>query len=722
MNEALPSVPTVPAPSDGFSAAPFLDSPPSPGDSRPPPVADHQLLRRVGVGAYGEVWLAKNILGALRAVKIVRRDAHPSAESFEREFKGLQKFEPVSRSHEGFVDILSVGMLPDTSGFYYIMELADDAQAHRDDTARGARLLPSRNGPGHDKGRLNLAPPSRHAPAGSLSAPRTPDLASYTPRTLRADLKYRGALPAEEVIALGLELAAALAHLHDCGLVHRDVKPSNILIIGGQPKLADAGLVANLDDARSLVGTAGYIAPEGPGTPQADLYALGKVLYEAAFGKDRQEFPSLPADVAARPDHALLLELNTIILKACATDCRQRYRSADAMRSDLEMPGTGRSIKCRHAWQQRVDASKKVILAISVLVLLAASEIILRQGNRRPAMRGDGAPSKVSDANALCEKAMLIMRGDNYEAFPEAYANFNRAIELDPKFARAYAGLLELRLRESVPGMGPMERPELLGIAGKLQELAPNMAAAHCAQSALSFRDFDFLRATESALTAIKADPNYELAHTHYGFVLLALGRPSEAREQFEISRSLNAAKGTIYCGLGHAFFARRDYANALVQYRKATEFDRRHAFAYQCIAETYRALADYGNSIDYSERAAALRGEDGSKAFYDELRQAVNARGARGYWEAWWNRSESDPCHERYWKAVYQLKLGNTNAALSMLIESSQIRQQADGADREPNLVWLLFHEFWDDLRDHPRFKETLDRAGFSKVIPGAN
>jgi serine/threonine protein kinase len=114
-------------------------------------------------------------------------------------------------------------------------------------------------------------------------------------------------LPVEEVVALGLKLADALAHLHSHGLVHRDVKPSNILFVGGQPKLADAGLVAAVDDARSLVGTAGYIAPEGPGTPQADVYALGKVLYEAAFGKDRQEFPALPADVASRPDHARLL-------------------------------------------------------------------------------------------------------------------------------------------------------------------------------------------------------------------------------------------------------------------------------------------------------------------------------------------------------------------------------------------------------------------------------
>src|SRR4029078_12920706 len=103
-----------------------------------------------------------------------------------------------------------------------------------------------------------------------------------------------------------------------------------ILFIGGEPKLADAGLVAPVDDALSLVGTIGYIGPEGPGTPRADVYALGKVLYETAFCKDRQAFPALPADIASRTDHAILLELNEIFLKCCAINPRERYKSVQS--------------------------------------------------------------------------------------------------------------------------------------------------------------------------------------------------------------------------------------------------------------------------------------------------------------------------------------------------------------------------------------------------------
>jgi serine/threonine protein kinase len=318
-----------------------------------PLVPDHELLRRIGSGAYGEVWLARNAVGTLRAVKIVLRDQHATAESFEREFKGLQEFEPVSRTHEGLVDILTLGLLPEGAGFYYVMELADDV-----DVGQESRLLVPRASLLADQNaKLEASPPAGKTPA-----------LRYTPRTLRADLKSRGALPADEVVALGLKLTAALAHLHQHGLVHRDVKPSNILFIGGEPKLADAGLVAAVDDARSLVGTAGYIAPEGPGTPQADLYALGKVLYEAAFGKDRQEFPALPADVASRPDHARLLELNAVLLKACDSDRRERYNSADQMRADLELLHAGRSVKRQQAWQETRRLTARLGSAAAVVV------------------------------------------------------------------------------------------------------------------------------------------------------------------------------------------------------------------------------------------------------------------------------------------------------------------------------------------------------------------
>src|SRR5258706_15887844 len=92
---------------------------------RPPPlVPDHDLLCRIGGGSYGQVWLARSVMGTFRAAKVVYRDEFAEERPFQREFDGIERFEPISRLHESQVDILHVGRNRDC--FYYLMELADD--------------------------------------------------------------------------------------------------------------------------------------------------------------------------------------------------------------------------------------------------------------------------------------------------------------------------------------------------------------------------------------------------------------------------------------------------------------------------------------------------------------------------------------------------------------------------------------------------------------------
>jgi hypothetical protein len=94
------------------------------------------------------------------------------------------------------------------------------------------------------------------------------------------------------------------------------VKPSNVIFVNGKAKLADIGLVAARGQ-RTFVGTEGFVPPEGPGSAQADVYSLGKVLYELATGKDRMNFPELPDDMPAGADRKRWLELNRIICEVC---------------------------------------------------------------------------------------------------------------------------------------------------------------------------------------------------------------------------------------------------------------------------------------------------------------------------------------------------------------------------------------------------------------------
>jgi len=110
------------------------------GSAAIPNVPDHELLRQIGAGSYGEVWLARNIMGTYRAVKVVYRQRFTEDRPFDREFNGVKKFEPISRTHEGFVDILQVGRNEKEGYFYSVMELADP----RDGSAEVQAILTNR--------------------------------------------------------------------------------------------------------------------------------------------------------------------------------------------------------------------------------------------------------------------------------------------------------------------------------------------------------------------------------------------------------------------------------------------------------------------------------------------------------------------------------------------------------------------------------------------------
>ena len=315
----------------------------------PPQIPDHTLLRCIGRSSYGEVWLAKNVMGTYRAVKVVYRQSFDDDRPFQREFHGIQKFEPISRSHDGLMDILQVGRNEAEQSFYYVMELADDAAGESVKVSRCES---------------EQIPPA-HFPT---FAPST-----YQPRTLRREANQRGHLPPSECVALGLALTDALGALHQHGLVHRDVKPSNIIFVNGLPKLADIGLVTNVDATLTYVGTEGFMAPEGPGTPQADLYGLGKVLYEISTGKDRQEFPDLPTAIRSSAEREDLLELNEVLIKACASDSHKRYQTAEEMHADLALLRSGRSIRRLHLVEKRLARARKAGLVAAGVALLATT-------------------------------------------------------------------------------------------------------------------------------------------------------------------------------------------------------------------------------------------------------------------------------------------------------------------------------------------------------------
>jgi serine/threonine protein kinase len=312
----------------------------------PPVIPDHTLLRPIGRGAYGEVWLARNVMGALRAVKVIERRQFDSDRPYEREFAGIQRYEPVSRSADGLVHVLHVGRNNAEGYFYYVMELADAAISKSD-------------------------------PAATDSPINDPLITDYRPRTLRSDLQHVGRLPVADCLRVALDVAGGLARLHDYGLVHRDVKPGNIIFVEGRAKLADIGLVATENEGRTFVGTEGYIPPEGPGSSPADLYALGMVLYEASTGYPPDRFPKAPPEWFAEEAGPESLEFHEVVLKACEGAKERRYRSAEQMQADLALLQSGQSVRHLRALERRAARTQRFACASLIIVTVAVATAVI---------------------------------------------------------------------------------------------------------------------------------------------------------------------------------------------------------------------------------------------------------------------------------------------------------------------------------------------------------
>lgn len=175
--------------------------------------------------------------------------------------------------------------------------------------------------------------------------------------SLKDVLAERGALDPEVVAALGEQVATALGEAHAAGVVHRDIKPGNILLTqDGVAKVTDFGIAKALSDAQdtltgpgTVVGTAAYVAPEqlegAEADPRIDVFALGVVLYECLLGSPAFTGDTPTATAAARltrelrPPRQLRADiprgLDDIVVRATRRDPRARFRDGTAMAAAL---------------------------------------------------------------------------------------------------------------------------------------------------------------------------------------------------------------------------------------------------------------------------------------------------------------------------------------------------------------------------------------------------
>ncbi|MBN2578739.1 MAG: serine/threonine protein kinase [Pirellulales bacterium] len=258
----------------------------------PPEIPDFELLRPIGRGGFGRVWLARNrTTGHLRAVKVIPLHRSGTADAAGREITSLTRLEEKLRRHPNLLGIHHVGRT--ARDLFYVMDPADDLSG-----------APASTDPG------------------------------YWPATLENRLA-QGPLPPDQCAEFGRQLLTGLSALHEAGMVHRDVKPANCIFVAGELKLADFGLVAENSPLVSRVGTQRYMPPDGRMDARADVYAAGLVLYEMVTGLPSENFPRLgdaAGEVARSP---ILGVLTRLALRACQPDPQQRFQDARQMQAEL---------------------------------------------------------------------------------------------------------------------------------------------------------------------------------------------------------------------------------------------------------------------------------------------------------------------------------------------------------------------------------------------------
>lgn len=252
--------------------------------STPPAIRDYQLEERIGEGAFGEVWRGLDYTGQPRAIKVLTLTALGGRTGADRELAGVKRIQALGTGHPNLCPILHVGQTDD-GRIYYVMPLADNTAGER-----------------------------------------------YVADTLKARL-LAGRVPLGVALDWCAQIAEALEFLHRHQLVHRDVKPANIVFRAGVPLLADVGLVRlDADEVSALAGTPAYMAPELKGGVGGDVFALGKVLYELVTGLGPGQFPEIPEELLAADQFRMA---NDVIACACAPNPRDRYPTALAMAAAL---------------------------------------------------------------------------------------------------------------------------------------------------------------------------------------------------------------------------------------------------------------------------------------------------------------------------------------------------------------------------------------------------
>jgi len=295
----------------------------------------------------------------------------------------------------------------------------------------------------------------------------------------------------------------------------------------------------------------------------------------------------------------------------------------------------------------------------------------------------------------------------------KALGYFQQAVASDPDYALAYVGLADCYnlLREYAAMPESEAYQKAIAAARKAVELDPSLADAHNSLAFdLFFGTLDKKNAEQEFLTALKLNPNCELAHHWYASYLMTVGRTSEALEQIEIARQLNSSSPSILADKGLILYyaGRRNEATALL--RQLSETDPTFISPHRYLALINLTDANYPEYLAEARKAAALAKNETDLAILDAAAKGLQHGGTSAMLTAM--LAEQQKAFTKGQLQAYRLAqtyamLGQKQKALEYLDTSYE--------RRETDLAGLLVDPLLWSLRDDPTYHQLAMHAGLS-------
>ncbi|MEZ6188872.1 MAG: serine/threonine-protein kinase [Planctomycetota bacterium] len=314
--------------------------------------------------------------------------------------------------------------------------------------------------------------------------------------TLEARIEREGPLDPHQVAAWGRDLAMALESCHGVGVVHRDVKPANVLLDEhDSPRLTDFGIAMDVDARTKLtrehgaVGTLAYMPPEQamgkPADARADVYSLGATLFEALTGQlvfpTEQPLLLLHQITAERPRAAIQvrrevpMDLSRVVGKCLEKDPADRYATAAEVGRDLTAflsnePVSARPLSLVQVTLRRIRRRRKLILSASAAMVVVALLLGLvgyqRDAARRATQRDELARATGLEnlQDSIAALTTLSLKADGEIALEAREAILNKRFELQLQRAHAVIETLDVVWEELLTSQRDLLKLEATGI------------------------------------------------------------------------------------------------------------------------------------------------------------------------------------------------------------------------------------------------------------------